>query len=188
MSGKGDRFFFFTLGVCCVEVSRNEKNSLFFFFSLKKKKKKSKTGGSRTWAASSWSSPRAASTSSPRSGTEARRSRASSPGTSLVRFRRESWKKKKGDDNRGREKKKKKLNRKRENKNRDTKKTADRPRDPPAADSHATDRIVLLTGISGTPCNTPWGDYLLEVQLRNKADWARLHGEFVFEREFFIFF
>ena len=39
MSGKGDRFFFFTLGVCCVEVSRNEKNSLFFFFSLKKKKK-----------------------------------------------------------------------------------------------------------------------------------------------------
>ena len=54
--------------------------------------------------------------------------------------------------------------------------SADRPRDPPAADSHATDRIVLLTGISGTPCNTPWGDYLLEVQLRNKADWARLHG------------
>ena len=54
---------------------------------------------------------------------------------------------------------------------------ADRPREPPASDSHATERVVLLTGISGTPCNTPWGDYLLEVQLRNKADWARLHGE-----------
>ena len=69
--------------------------------------------------------------------------------------------------------KKKKLNKK-------TSLSADRPRDPPSADFHATDRVVLLTGISGTPCNTPWGDYLLEVQLRNKADWARLHGELSF--------
>jgi hypothetical protein len=40
----------------------------------------------------------------------------------------------------------------------------------------ADDRVVVLTGISGTPCGTPWGDYLLQLQLANKADWARLHG------------
>ena len=42
--------------------------------------------------------------------------------------------------------------------------------------SVAEDRVVVLTGISGTPCGTPWGDYLLQLQLANKADWARLHG------------
>ena len=40
----------------------------------------------------------------------------------------------------------------------------------------AESRVALLTGISGTPCGTPWGDYLLRLQLANKADWARLHG------------
>ena len=37
-------------------------------------------------------------------------------------------------------------------------------------------RIAVLTGIAGTPCSTPWGDYFLELALKNKADWARLHG------------
>lgn len=33
-----------------------------------------------------------------------------------------------------------------------------------------------MVGMSSTPCTTPWGDLLLEIQLKNKADWARLHG------------
>lgn len=45
----------------------------------------------------------------------------------------------------------------------------------PPADAAST-RIAVLTGIAGTPCSTPWGDYFLELALKNKADWARLHG------------
>ncbi len=50
------------------------------------------------------------------------------------------------------------------------------PPDAAAALAAASTRIAVLTGIAGTPCSTPWGDYFLELALKNKADWARLHG------------
>ena len=46
----------------------------------------------------------------------------------------------------------------------------------PTGAAASSTRIAVLTGIAGTPCSTPWGDYFLELALKNKADWARLHG------------
>ena len=34
----------------------------------------------------------------------------------------------------------------------------------------------MLTGVPTSPCTNPYGDYFLGISLRNKQDYARLHG------------
>ena len=38
------------------------------------------------------------------------------------------------------------------------------------------ERIAILTGVPTSPCTNPYGDYFLGISLRNKQDYARLHG------------
>lgn len=38
------------------------------------------------------------------------------------------------------------------------------------------EKIAILTGVPTSPCTNPYGDYFLGISLRNKQDYARLHG------------
>ena len=38
------------------------------------------------------------------------------------------------------------------------------------------EKIAILTGVPSSPCTNPYGDYFLGISLRNKQDYARLHG------------
>lgn len=46
----------------------------------------------------------------------------------------------------------------------------------PCDDHHSKPRVLLVTGVSPSPCKAPAGDHITSLSIKNKQDYARLHG------------